>query len=220
MTKIGNVNDMLRPMRVTSSGIQLRLDFWVAALLVGACGGLGSAILWAGTIFVSILIHELARTLVGRSLGYRGTTVLTALGAHAQFEPPPARGPSALLALTGPVASAACGLALVCLKHFVAHPEAHWLVVGVSFNFAWAAINLLPITGLGGDLKGVATAAMNHRGALGAPDLRRVADILIEAGESELAVGVLQSSLGLSSLESACLKERASQDPHIFRGAT
>jgi tetratricopeptide (TPR) repeat protein len=361
---------MLRPMRVTSSGIHLRLDFWVAALLVGACGGLRSAALWAGTIFLSILIHELARNLVGRVLGYRGTMVR---------------------ALTGPVASVACGLALVWLKRFVAHPEAHWLVVGAAFNLTWAAISLLPISGfdggrlveawmgtrsstpallvsiftteltvvlavvllrcpplgallltrgvvstlgwikrrrrlheeeaaeqllradklldagryaeardgvrhvlswecgsatrnaafhlqartalrertpdrawealqqvrpesavdryilaivenalgrraeaiaaltrlpaaalsqkaarmlvdlhaLGGDLKSVAAAAMDNSEALGPPDLRRVADVLIEAGESELAVGLLRSSLGSSSLEPTRLAERS-----------
>jgi hypothetical protein len=68
-----------------------------------------------------------------------------------------------------------------------------------------AARLLVDLHALGGDLRSVATAAVENREALGAPDLRRVADVLVEAGESELAVSLLRSSLDLSSLECASL---------------
>jgi len=124
-------------MRVTFDAIrlqvlQMRLVSWVAALLVGARAELGSTVLWMGTLFVSTWLHELARRLASRSfrtLGDRATSVVS---------------------LAGPLTSVACGVALVCLRPFVDQREAHWLTFGLAFNFAWAAISLLPISGFDG----------------------------------------------------------------------
>jgi tetratricopeptide (TPR) repeat protein len=114
--------------------LQVRPVSWVAALLVSARVELGSAVLWAGTIIVSTLLHELTRRLAARSLR---TLADRWIGVP-------------LLPLAGPLASVTCGVVLVCLRPFVAQPEAHWLTVGLAFNFAWASIRLLPISGFDG----------------------------------------------------------------------
>lgn len=125
--------------------LRVRVDFCIAVLLAGVRDGLEGMLLWAGIIFGSLLIHEMARCLIGYAGGWRGSIAFTALGPNTRFEPEPALGPFALLRLMGPITGLVLACALAYAGHFLSHAAPIWMTMGMSFNFVWAAVNLLPI---------------------------------------------------------------------------
>jgi Zn-dependent protease len=114
------------------------------------------ALLWAPTLFFSVIIHELGHAAMigllgfGRSLialgGFGGMTVNDRTGRPWQ---------NILISLAGPVAG--CVFAIVLLFAFTRSTflqtdrmMSNWFPLMIWVNFAWAIFNLLPIYPLDG----------------------------------------------------------------------
>ncbi len=120
-------------------------DYWVA----GVVGALA--------FFASLLVHEVGHALVARQegIGVRGIS-LWLLGGVARLESSP-RTPGAefRIAVVGPLASAACGVALLSAA-YVAPDTGRWDLAGTAaawlgtLNLVLAAFNLLPAAPLDG----------------------------------------------------------------------
>jgi Zn-dependent protease len=100
---------------------------------------------WGVVIFASLLIHELARSLVGAVRGHRATIVLTALGASTRFQPRLPRHEAIVASLAGPAISVTMGLGFGYAQHSASSLATDWLGIASLVNLAWALINLLPI---------------------------------------------------------------------------
>jgi Zn-dependent protease len=105
-------------------------------------------------LFTSVVIHELGHAVVGRLYGVQTSEIrLWFLGGVAQFsEMPKQRGAEALVALAGPVTSAALGLVswlLVPIAAFSLGAQVVMAYVAVT-NVALAVFNLLPALPLDG----------------------------------------------------------------------
>jgi Zn-dependent protease len=127
--------------------------------------GLASAL----GLMVSVLIHELAHALTARRFGIEIREIrLWILGGIAQFERMPSRpSAEALVAIAGPVTSAALGLALWWASGLMGAGAGAALVV-VSYlaavNLVLAVFNLLPALPMDGGrvLRALLATRMDH----------------------------------------------------------
>src|SRR5580700_8427898 len=243
ITKTGNMNVMLRPMRVTSSGIGSRLGFLARNNLVGGrslgsrgllvsiftteltvvlavvvlrCPTLGALLLTGGIVSMfgrmkrRRCLHEdqaaeqlqradqlldagkyaAARGCVRQVLSWECGSATRNAAFHlrartALQERKPNRAWEALQEVRPQRAIDRYILAIVENARGRRADAIAALAHRPNARLSREAARLLvDLHALRGDLNGVATAAMDNREALGAPDLRRVADVLIEAGES------------------------------------
>lgn len=155
-------------MRVGSLlGVPLKINFWfVATLLVLAVLGLLPQSL---VLFVSVLIHELAHSLVARGHGLRAVEIeLLPFGGVARIEELGALDPDVekTIARAGPVASLL--LAAICWviqNNWPLYPEI--LVYGIFGNLTLAAVNLLPALPLDGGriLRAYLSGSLGYRRA-------------------------------------------------------
>jgi Zn-dependent protease len=114
------------------------------------------ALLWAPTLFFSVIVHELGHAAMiaalgfGRSLialgGFGGVTVNARSGRPWQ---------NILISLAGPVAGALFGLVLMVALYNIRFLQTDrmmsaWFPMMILVNFAWAVFNLLPIYPLDG----------------------------------------------------------------------
>ena len=120
-------------------------------------------------LMVSVLIHELAHALTARRFGIEIKEIrLWILGGIAQFERMPSRpSAEALVAIVGPVTSAALGLALWWVSGLLGAGAGAMLVV-VSYlaavNLVLAVFNLLPALPMDGGrvLRALLAMRMDH----------------------------------------------------------
>lgn len=159
-------------------GIPVRVHplFWLIALLLGIGGGddrdVGRMLFWIGTVFVSILIHELGHALAARAHGWEPWITLHGFGGLASYRPDyhNARA-QILISLAGPGAGFLFAAVIIGLIAASGHRvELGWpeSVLPVRFelydsrnlnlvlfyllyvNIFWGLVNLLPIYPLDG----------------------------------------------------------------------
>ncbi len=119
--------------------------YWLA-------GGVGAVLL-----FLSLLAHEIGHALVARDegIGVR-SMALTLLGGVTRLESSPATAGAELrVSVVGPLASAACGVVLLCISFLIPNqglPGLWGRVYGLigSLNLLLAGFNLLPASPLDG----------------------------------------------------------------------
>ena len=179
-------------LRLTVAGIPVRVSawFWVAAVLLGwgLCQSLAAGdqrallrylLMWIGTVFVSILIHELGHALAYRAFGqaahvvlyhFGGITIPSLWGRRGARTP----GQQFLVSAAGPFAQLAFAAALVAVLkaggYGVPFPieaigdrlglftgdriESPFLFALVLFllqvNIFWPILNLMPVPPLDG----------------------------------------------------------------------
>ncbi|MCU1355719.1 MAG: peptidase [Acidimicrobiales bacterium] len=119
--------------------------YWIA--------GAGGALL----LFASLLVHEIGHALVARDEGIGvHSMALTLLGGVTRMESSPATPAAELrVSVVGPLASAACGVFLLCVSYVLPSGGLPGLV---GFTLSWAgvlnltlaAFNLIPATPLDG----------------------------------------------------------------------
>lgn len=117
----------------------------LALWLMGIAGALG--------LFISIVLHELAHSLVARRYGLvmRGITLFVFGGVAEMGEEPPSPEAELMIAIAGPIESAVLGICFV-LVGFLPWPDP---VKGVIFylgfiNLALVAFNMIPAFPLDG----------------------------------------------------------------------
>jgi Zn-dependent protease len=143
-------------------GVPVRVEwwFWLTTILLG--GGASAHTpedwtrvgVWAGVVFVSILVHELGHAFAGRHfgsppsirlLGFGGVTILP--GVHFS------RTQSIVVSAAGPAAGFALGLVVWVLSRTLSDlPPLAAIAIrdALYVNFFWTVINLLPIQPLDG----------------------------------------------------------------------
>jgi Zn-dependent protease len=156
------------------------------------------ALVAALLLFASVLVHELAHSLVARAQGIPVRSItLFLLGGVSSIEREPAGpGREVLVAGVGPLASLAVGGALIALGWVVQTPLAlHAMAVYLGYlNIALAVFNMLPAFPLDGGrvLRAVLWALWHDRGraTAGAAEVGRM------FGYALLAVGALMVPAG------------------------
>jgi Zn-dependent protease/CBS domain-containing protein len=106
-------------------------------------------------LFISVVIHELGHSVIGRGYGVKVRNItLWLLGGMAQFEEiPRQRGAEAVIAIAGPITSLV--VAAICWLSLQATPSeaaaAQFVLVYLAFmNIALAVFNLIPALPLDG----------------------------------------------------------------------
>jgi Zn-dependent protease len=145
--------------------VRIHATFVLLALLVAGAAataegpGPGPALLWLVPLFASVLVHELAHSLVARRLGVEVTEIdLLPLGGISKMaRTPDDPGVELRIALAGPLASvalaAACALGALLLGAEVWPPTlyaGHLLARLAWVNLVLGAFNLLPALPLDG----------------------------------------------------------------------
>ena len=119
-------------------------------------------LIWVAIVFVSVLVHELGHAVAFRLNGSRPSITLMAFWGITHGEAPPTRWRSIGVSLAGPIA----GMLVLGIPAYLLAPTFHhayevqgtlaawqrWQVVeAIAFaNFAWSAVNLLPVLPLDG----------------------------------------------------------------------
>ena len=164
-------------LRFNLLGIPVRVHpfFWLAALLLGLSANEKPALMliWVGTVFVSILVHEMGHALAARAYGWPPSITLHGFGGLASYRPTyhSARN-QILITAAGPSAGflfAALILALIAASgHEVRFDPEFSSVLPIRFdlfgprnlnflifdllyvNIFWGLVNLLPVFPLDG----------------------------------------------------------------------
>jgi stage IV sporulation protein FB len=157
-------------------GIPVRVHplFWAVALLFGLSGNQKplDMLLWVGTVFVSILVHEMGHALAARSYGWPPRITLHSFGGLASYHPTfhntrsqiliTAAGPGAgflfagliiaLIALAGHRVIFGWQFGVLPLRFdlFESMPLNRLIVDLLYVNIFWGLINLLPVYPLDG----------------------------------------------------------------------
>ena len=111
---------------------------------------------WAGVLFVSILIHELGHALVARSYGLHPQIQLNAMGGLTSWRSGRHLSPrqSILVSLAGPGAGLALGglvFALSTVDAITLTAIGRYAVVQLLWvNIVWSIVNLMPVVPLDG----------------------------------------------------------------------
>jgi Zn-dependent protease len=135
------------PIRPRAGAVRARVavGFLVSAPIMGVRGGPDAMLRWAAVIFVSLMIREFLRSLVGVARGHRATIFLTALGANTRFAPKLPSRQAIGTTLAGPGISVVMGLGLSYARHLGPASHTAWAGMAASFNLTWGFINLLPV---------------------------------------------------------------------------
>jgi Zn-dependent protease len=140
--------------------VEVHWQFWLMTVLLSGAANLSGTkavvimAMWAGIVFVSILVHELGHALAMRHFGdSRVAITLYAMGGFAQGSLRHPRGRSIIVSAAGPAFSAALGvLGVIVARAF--HSEEWWFDEAVGswlwVNFGWTILNLFPILPLDG----------------------------------------------------------------------
>jgi Zn-dependent protease len=138
------------PVRVTSS-------FWFIAVAFGLFGaggsanaakGLAYAVVWAGIVFISIMLHELGHALTARAFGAKPTITLHGLGGLTLYEGGRmSRAATWLVSFAGPAVGLILGLLLLAATHrqTLGDEARHVVDSFLWVNIGWSIINLLPV---------------------------------------------------------------------------
>ncbi len=185
-------------LRFSVLGIPVRVHplFWGVALLFGLSGNQKPAamLLWVGTVFVSILIHELGHALTARAYGWPPHITLHGFGGLASYQPTyrsasaqiliTAAGPAAGFLFAGLIVAAIAaaghqvvfgwrfGSMLPVRFEFFESDQLNMVIVDLLYvNIFWGLVNLLPVYPLDGgqisrELFGLASPADSLRQSL------------------------------------------------------
>lgn len=139
--------------------------FWLLAAFLGfdylkdPDRGMALILIWAGVVFVSILVHELGHALTAMLFGYQPRILLYQFGGLAMYEPyrDYTTGKAILITLAGPGAGFLLfGVSLAVWIGFElagTHPAPlikDALTMLLSVNLVWTLFNLLPVLPLDG----------------------------------------------------------------------
>lgn len=143
-------------------GIPVRVHplFWLITLLLGLNAlqdGFAYLLVWAGCVFVSILVHELGHIFMGLTFGARGHIVLYSFGGLAiGSNDLRGRGQRVAVSFAGPVAGfVLLGLTLL-IKNLLEPPGGFTQLARAMLfdltviNLVWGILNLMPIWPLDG----------------------------------------------------------------------
>lgn len=135
--------------------LRVRPSFWllsgVLALLLSE-GSWPFFMFWVGSIFLSVLIHELGHALAARACGRHPRIELTALGG-VTYHDGATLSKAKLLWITanGPIFGAILVFVSAWGSTSVTHPMAAHLLLQVSqINLLWTLLNLMPVLPLDG----------------------------------------------------------------------
>lgn len=110
---------------------------------------LSQTAIWAGIVFVSVLLHELGHAWVMRAYGFAPSIELHAMGGltHWSAGAQPTAPMSLAVSLAGPGIQVLLGVLVYGVSaQLELSPLMKWAVSQVLFvNFGWAMVNLLPI---------------------------------------------------------------------------
>lgn len=168
-------------LRFSLLGIPVRVHplFWLVSLILGLSGvgkddsPLGPMLLWVGTVFVSILVHELGHALMAKAHGWQPSITLYGMGGLASYRPTYHSTSSQLLiSIAGPMAGFLFAAAVLATIKLLGHRiEFDWpprsrmpfrwegfeawqtnlLVYFLLYiNIFWGLVNLLPVYPLDG----------------------------------------------------------------------
>jgi len=142
-------------------GVPVRVHpfFWlIAALLGGFNSDTTFVLLWVGSVFVSILVHEFGHALTARAFGARPEVTLYSLGGLCSWRGIPLSfGRRILITFMGPAAGLLLALLVALGAYFATAsgqrlgPYVDLFVFQMLFiNIVWSLLNLLPIWPLDG----------------------------------------------------------------------
>jgi stage IV sporulation protein FB len=157
-------------------GIPVRVHplFWAVALLFGLSGNQKPVdmLFWVGTVFVSILVHEMGHALAARSYGWQPRITLHSFGGLASYHPTfhntrsqiliTAAGPGAgflfagliiaLVALAGHRVVFGWQFGLLPFRYEGFESDQLNMLIGdlLYVNIFWGLVNLLPVYPLDG----------------------------------------------------------------------
>lgn len=130
--------------------------FLIVAFMIGWLNTMTAAgtLVWAGVIFISVLVHEYGHALTAKFFGQSASIELAAMGGLTQREGPKLKWwKEFLIVLNGPCA----GFLLCAVVYFIRSRIgdsnsllAYALSVAVYVNLFWTIVNLLPIQPLDG----------------------------------------------------------------------
>jgi Zn-dependent protease len=153
------------PSFAVSLGTRLHVRVALAVLFVAAMPGIAGGplrmTLYAGSVGLALLVHELGHALCGLCFGSRANIVLHVLGGYTALEPPLSLKRAVLATLAGPLASVSAGL--LCCSARMASPGNLVLNLLAWTNLAWGAVNLLPVLPFDGGHALLALVAKNRR---------------------------------------------------------
>ncbi len=175
-------------------GIPVRVHplFWFVALLLGLGGNQKplAMMMWIGTVFVSIIVHELGHALAARAHGWPPSITLHGFGGLASYHPTYHSTQSQLvITAAGPCAGFLLAALIVAFIAASGHRVAfgwHWgslmpiryeafdseitnmLISDLLFvNIFWGLVNLLPIYPLdGGQISRELLGLVSHQDAV------------------------------------------------------
>ncbi len=145
---------------LTFGGIDIRADLGAALLIgmvtlsfsrTGTTGAWLGAILAVG-ILLSLLLHELGHAIAVRALGYgRSRITLSMFGGVCQWAGRPTPAHHAIVAVSGPVATAICAGLCASIAAIATHDYGSAILTQLArLNLLWLVFNLLPIVPLDG----------------------------------------------------------------------
>ncbi len=138
--------------RVFGIPVQVRLMFWVTALLLGF-GYRTPTLLasWTAVVFIAVLVHELGHALIARAFGGSPAIELIAFGGQTTSQALP-RFRHLAMALAGPLASFALGFVALGAYRLMGPVGVTKLVFQQVFvtTFGWGILNLVPVWPLDG----------------------------------------------------------------------
>lgn len=147
--------------RIGSIPVHIHPFFFLTALLLGmgANASLPTAAIWVGTVFVSVLLHELGHALAGRVYGLAPVIALHGMGGTTSWGESSQKrtlghGAQMFISFAGPLVGLLVGSVAAAVWYFRGDPATALgkeLLSGVLFvNLGWSVFNLLPIVPLDG----------------------------------------------------------------------
>jgi Zn-dependent protease len=118
--------------------------FWLVSLLLGLGGNPkpDQMLLWVGTVFVSIIVHEMGHALMARAHGWQPSITLHGFGGLASYRPTyHTTSSSLLISIAGPAAGFL----------FAAGVLATLMALGHRVEFDWPPLSRMPFTWEGFD---------------------------------------------------------------------
>ncbi len=133
-------------------GVPVRVEPWffLISLLALQTRDVPGAAIWAGLVFMGVLVHELGHAMAMRANGFSPSITLHGLGGFTAFNqganPTPKQ--NFFITLAGPMAGLTLGGIALLVDHFVP-VQSPYLAMAIDdakrINIFWSVINLLPI---------------------------------------------------------------------------
>jgi Zn-dependent protease len=142
--------------RIGSIPVRVQFIFLITMIFFARSTNPGVVAVWAGVVFVSILVHELGHALMGRAFGLTPQIEIHGMGGTTSWTDGRKLTPgrSILVSLAGPAVGIVIGFAVLVAVRFVGEPAAPLAREAVEdviwVNLVWGIFNLLPMLPLDG----------------------------------------------------------------------